>query len=142
MGRGLAVADAAHARQGSDGVTLPLGRRFAPPFYRNDETDENALSVGKVTIIGGFLLPSISHSAQGFAEGTLIYVIQGYPYGNIHTVVDKQTQLSSAWGWGSGYSEPRDLSEQVKIQAGKQLAEEASGMFIKLRTELAERRAR
>jgi hypothetical protein len=110
--------------------------------HSKDETNENALSVAKLTIIGGFLLPSESHTAQGFADGTLIDVIQGYPYGNIHTVVDKQSQLSSAWGWGSGRDEQHQLSEQVKIQAGKQLAEEASGMFIKLRMELAERRAK
>jgi hypothetical protein len=110
--------------------------------HSRDETNENALSVGKLTIVGGFILPSKSHTAQGYADGMLIDVVQGYPYGNIHTVVDKQTQFSSAWGWGSGYDEQRELSEQVKMQAGKKLAEEASGMFLKLRTELAEKRAK
>jgi len=110
--------------------------------HSTEETSNNALSFAKVTVIGGFLLPSESHTAQGYAEGILIDVIQGYPYGNIRTVVDKQTRLSSAWGWGSSYDAKRELAERVKIQAGRQLADEAPELFMRLRTELAERRAK
>lgn len=108
--------------------------------HSTEEEKDNLLSVGKLSLIGGFILPSESHEAQGFADGMLIDVIQGYPYGTLQTVVDKQTKLASAWGWGSDRSQA--LSEKVKIQAGKQFAQQATDMFMKLRTGLAEKRAK
>jgi hypothetical protein len=110
--------------------------------HSKQETHDNLLALGKLTIVGGFILPSESHDAQGFAEGMLIDVVQGYPYGTIQTVVDKQSSLESAWGWGSSRSTDEALADRVKTQAGVQLADEGVGMFTKLRTQLAEMRAK
>ena len=108
--------------------------------FSRENRSENILALADVTILGGFLLPSQNHDVQGFADAVLIDVIQGYPYGTVQATVDKQTEVASAWGWGAARWDDA-FSEKVKLQAAKQLADEAYTMFGKLRLELAEKRA-
>lgn len=65
-------------------------------------------------------------------------MIQGYPYGNVSAVVDKDTRLGSAWGWGSD-DHDENFAEGVKTRAGVQLTEEAYNMFTGLERALANR---
>ncbi len=108
--------------------------------FSKENRSENILALADVTVLGGFLLPSRDHEVQAFADAMLIDVVQGYPYGTLQTVVDKQTEATSAWGWGPDRSDDA-FAQKLKLQAAKQLADEASTMFGKLRLELAEKRA-
>lgn len=101
----------------------------------------NILAAGKVTIIGGYILPSERHTAQGLGGAMLIDVVQGYPYGTINTVVEKKSRASSAWGWGSEHGDKVAFSDKVKAKAAQQLADESVDMFTDLRLQLAERGA-
>ena len=109
--------------------------------FSKENRSDNILALADLTILGGFLLPSQNHDVQGFADAVLIDVIQGYPYGTLQTIVDKQTEVASAWGWGSTKSDDA-FSQQIKLKAALQLADEADTMFGKLRLELAEKRAK
>ena len=108
--------------------------------FSKENRSENILALADVTILGGFILPSQNHDVQGFADAVLIDVIQGYPYGTLQTVVDKQTEVSSSWGWGPARRDDA-FSQTAQLQAAKQLSDEAYTMFGKLRLELAEKRA-
>jgi hypothetical protein len=108
--------------------------------FSKENRSDNILALADVTILGGFILPSRNHEVQGFADAVLIDVVQGYPYGTLQTVVDKQTEVSSSWGWGPDRSDDAFL-QKVKLQAATQLSDEAYAMFGKLRLELAEKRA-
>ncbi|MFH1158762.1 MAG: hypothetical protein V1721_07800 [Pseudomonadota bacterium] len=100
----------------------------------------NILSAANVSIIGAYILPSKQQEVEGLGNALLIDVIQGYPYGTATTVVEKKTRMVSSWGWGSDYSDKTDFANIVKMQAGKQLSEEAYDMFVKVRVELEEKR--
>jgi hypothetical protein len=102
----------------------------------------NILAVANASIIGGFILPSKLYDAEGFGNAILIDVVQGYPYGTINTTVEKKSRLSSSWGWGSDSGDSDQFAEKVKARAAVQLSEEAYGMFLKLRAELAERQVK
>jgi hypothetical protein len=119
----------AAARQHLDAV-------FVYETYSKQSESENILSLGKVTILGGFILPSKQTEAQGFADGLLIDVLQGYPYATLQTVVSKESKISSAWGWGSESYNDTTFADHVKAQAAKQLAEKAYDALTQLRTEL------
>ena len=106
--------------------------------YSKSEINKNALSLADITIIGGFLLPSRSENIEGFATALLIDVLQGYPYGTAQSSVDKQTAISSTWGWGSGQRKV-SLPKKAKSQAAIQLTEEVMNMFTSLKEQLAER---
>lgn len=106
--------------------------------FSKEKYDDNILSIGKVTILGGFILPSKTLESQGSAEGLLIDVVQGYPYGTIQTTVEKDTEYSSAWGWGSSSRYDSDFTEQTKTKAVLQLSIQAEAMFQKLRKQLEE----
>lgn len=105
------------------------------------DKNENLLALGKLTIIGGFILPSKVSEAQGFATALLMDVMQAYPYGNVLAFADKETELSSAWGWGSDrYGS--ELVEKIEATAVRNLTQETGKMLAKLRPRLAEAQAR
>jgi len=107
-----------------------------------ENSRSNILTVANASIIGGYLLPSKMYDAEGMGNAILIDVVQGYPYGTLNTVVGKQSRVSSSWGWGSDSGDSDAFSRKIKTQAAKQLSDEAYDMFMKLRTELAEKRNR
>ena len=109
--------------------------------YTATDTSSNILSIADLTVIGGFLLPSKTKQAQGYADAILIDVMQGYPYGTVSATVDKQEVLSSRWGWGSDSAEA-ELNDKVKEKVVLNLSHEVDAMLQQLRTELAEKHAK
>ncbi len=105
--------------------------------YSKSDHQSNILSIADLTIIGGFILPSKAIEAEGFANAILIDVVQGYPYGTAEVILGKEEIYTSSWG---GYDRQRKFSEKVKSKAAIKIAEEVEIMFIRLRTELAEKR--
>ncbi|MDF3024983.1 MAG: hypothetical protein K0R10_2344 [Alphaproteobacteria bacterium] len=101
-----------------------------------ESSHKNILAVANLSIIGGYVLPSQTHDAVGLGNALLIDVVQAYPYGTLSTTVDKESRVSSSWGWGSDYKAGEKLADKIKAQAAKQLADEAYDMFNKLRNEL------
>lgn len=109
--------------------------------YTKTDTNSNILSIADLTIVGGFLLPSKTTEAQGFADAMLIDVMQGYPYGTVSTTVDKEDVVSSRWGWGSD-SAKAELNDHIKQEAAIKLSYEVDNMLHKLASELAEKQAK
>lgn len=107
--------------------------------YSKTDRNSNFLAIADLTIIGGFLLPSHSVEAEGFAKAMLIDVVQGYPYGTADVTLDKEEVYSTTWG---SYNRERDLSDSVKTKAAVKLTEEVEKMFERLRWELAEKRTK
>lgn len=101
----------------------------------------NILAAANTTILGGYILPSERHDAEGLGNALLIDVVQGYPYGTLTTTVKKQSRSASAWGWGSEHGDKVAFGNKVKAQAAQQLADESVGLFTDLRLQLAERGA-
>jgi len=99
----------------------------------------NILAAANTTILGGYILPSERHDAEGLGNALLIDVIQGYPYGTLSTVVEKKSRAASAWGWGSKHGDKVELSRKVKAQAAQQLADESYDLFNDLRAQLGQR---
>ncbi|HYD17038.1 MAG TPA: hypothetical protein VEF76_01000 [Patescibacteria group bacterium] len=99
----------------------------------------NILSIANASIIGGYVLPSKIHDAEGLGNALLIDVMQAYPYGTVTTEVEK-TRLSSSWGWGSDYDDSQKASDAIKVQAASQLADEAYDMLIELRDQLYQKK--
>ncbi len=124
----------AAARQHLDAVLIYEVRS------KQDKND-NLLALGKLTVIGGFLLPSKTSEAEGFATGLLIDVMQAYPYANMLAFADKETELSSAWGWGSD-SYGKELVEKIEATAVRNLAQETGKTLAKLRPQLAAAQAK
>lgn len=102
--------------------------------------DDNLLAVGKITVIGGFILPSKSIETEGYATAILIDVMQAYPYGTVQAYADKDTSYASAWGWGDTYDS--DLVGKIEAIAVERLTVETGTMLEKLRTQLAEVQAK
>ncbi|HEX3993552.1 MAG TPA: hypothetical protein VHX39_20470 [Acetobacteraceae bacterium] len=107
--------------------------------HSSESSGSNVLSAANISIIGGYILPSHYHDAQGYAEGLLIDVVQGYPYGTISATAGKESRVSSSWGWGSDYGNQVEFSNRVKSDAAIQLSQQAYDMFTKLATALAEK---
>lgn len=105
--------------------------------YSKETTSGNLLKVADLSLIGGYLLPSESHDVQGYANGLLIDVVQGYPYGTLQSTVEKDSRVSSSWGWGSDGDDARDFADRVKARAAAELSEDAYAMFVKLKEGLA-----
>lgn len=106
-------------------------------IYSSVDSEDNLLEVGKLTIIGGYILPSKQYTAKAYSTAMLMDVMSGYPYGTIHATVPKQERLASSWGWGSdNASESR---EAVELSAVEKLSAEAESMFRQLRTELSQK---
>jgi hypothetical protein len=107
--------------------------------FSKESKSDNILKVANLSIVGGYVMPSEHHEVEGFADALLIDVVQGYPYGTIQTTVEKESRESSSWGWGSSYDEQQKFSDAIKTKAVKQLSDETYDLFIKLRTELADK---
>jgi hypothetical protein len=110
--------------------------------HDNGSSGSNILSAGKLSIIGGFILPSEYQDAQGYADGLLIDVVRGYPYGTISAIAEKEMRVSSSWGWGSDRGDQIEFSERVKNKAAIQLSRQAFDMFTELGSALAEKTAK
>lgn len=128
-----------------DGIRLGAARQHldAVLIYEvisKENSRSNILALADASIIGGFILPSTQHDAEGLGNAILIDVVQGYPYGTINTVVEKESRITSSWGWGTNKADEEEFSNKVKAKATEQLADEAYDMFMKLRAELAEKR--
>lgn len=112
----------AAARQHLDAILVyEIGTRV--------EQDSNILSLGKLTLIGGYLLPSEELDARVVASAMLIDVIEGYPYGTASTIVN---QRELATGWGSDESRRR-LQARSEVRATEQLAGDVETMIKDLR---------
>lgn len=105
-----------------------------------EKTHTNILAAANASILGGYILPSKRHEAEGLGNALLIDVMQGYPYGAVEAVVEKQSRMASSWGWGSEHGDREEMAAKIKAQAAKQLAEESYEMFTDLRVKLAEKR--
>jgi hypothetical protein len=110
--------------------------------HSNESSGSNVLSAADISIIGGYILPSHYQDAQGYAEGLLIDVVQGYPYGTISAMAEKESRISSSWGWGSDNGNGVEFSNRVKSRAAIQLSRQTYDMFTKLGTALAEKGAK
>lgn len=98
---------------------------------------ETILSAAKVTILGGYIVPSNVHETQAMGSAMFIDVMQGYPYGTVSANVDAQKRLSSAWGWGSDTADKSKSADTAKIRLAEKLAQEAENMLRQLKRELA-----
>lgn len=101
---------------------------------------DNLLTIGNATILGGFLLPSKTLEAEGYATAMLIDVMQAYPYGTVTAYANDMTAYSSSWGWGDKYG--HDLITEIEENAVGRLATETGTMLEKLRKQLVEVQAK
>ncbi len=101
------------------------------------ELSKNMLSLGDLTILGGFFLPSRTAQYEGLATGVLIDVMQGYPYLSLQSTLSA-SDLQTAFG-----RTDRDMAMQaaVKSSAAIKLAGEVEKAFLKLKLEMAEKGA-
>lgn len=106
--------------------------------YSKSSSKNNILAVGNLSIIGGFILPSQQLKAEGFANAILIDVIQGYPYGTVQAIADKE-DISTLWNERTNLVKVED---RAKTTAVIKLIDEIEEMFMELRLELAEKRMR
>ena len=100
------------------------------------DTRRNPLSIANWTVIGAFILPSRNVKAQGVAQAMLIDVRNGYPYGTIQATADDKTAATLF----AGYEAERDLMNEVKTAAVKNLAHEAWELMGELKRDLAQRK--
>jgi hypothetical protein len=133
----------AHAHGVIDVIRLGAAREHLDAVliyevFSKENSRSNILQVANASIIGGYILPSKLHNAEGLGNAILIDVVQAYPYGTLTTTVER-ARLSSSWGWGSDYADREKFAEKVKAQAAKQLSDEAYDLFIELRSQLTER---
>lgn len=105
--------------------------------YSRENSDSNFLSIGNLTIIGAYLLPSKAVSTEGFANAMLIDVIQGYPYGTAEATLDK-SEMTSTFG---ERNKKEQLSVEIKTEVTIKLVEEVEDMFKDLQLELLRKRA-
>lgn len=102
---------------------------------------ETILSAAKVTILGGYIVPSNVHETQAMGSAMFIDVMQGYPYGTVSANVDAQKRVSSAWGWGADSADKSKSADKAKIKLAEQLAQETEKMLRQLKQELAVKQA-
>jgi hypothetical protein len=100
------------------------------------DQNSNVLSLGVLTLIGGYLLPSERLDAKAAASAMLIDVMEGYPYGTANTVVN-ESDMATAWG---SDDTRRNLEERAGVLATEKLALDIETMFKDLRYKLAEQR--
>lgn len=96
---------------------------------------KNMLSLGDLTVLGGFFLPSRHAQYEGLATAVLIDVMQGYPYLSAQTTLTA-SDLQTAFGRTA-----RDQAMQaaVKSSAAVKLAGEVETSLLKLKLEMAEK---
>lgn len=101
-----------------------------------ESKQDTILSAANVTILGGLVLPSKIHETEAMGNGLFIDVMQGYPYGTISAVVEKQKRVASSWGWGSDQADTAKAADKAKIKLVQQLSEETVLMLQELRSKL------
>ena len=106
--------------------------------YSREESDSNLLSIGNLTIIGAYVLPSKSVTSEGYANAMLIDVIQGYPYGTAEAYLDKSEMTTTIGQW----KKMDQLSDQIKTEVANKLVVEVEDMFRDLQLELLRKRTR
>ncbi|MEZ5813379.1 MAG: hypothetical protein R3E13_01405 [Alphaproteobacteria bacterium] len=114
------------ARQHLDAV-------FIYEVYNDENSEANLLSIANITIIGAYILPSNRVNVKSYANGILIDVIQGYPYGTAEAFVEKDSLTSRNFK----SEKRRNLRSEGEVEAVHKLAIEAEEMFKNLRGELA-----
>ncbi len=100
--------------------------------YSRENSDSNLLSIGNLTIIGAYLLPSKAVTTEGFANAMLIDVIQGYPYGTAEASLDK-SEMTTTFG---RREKMEQLSDEIKSEVTIKLVAEVEDMFRDLQLEL------
>ncbi|PCJ30540.1 MAG: hypothetical protein COA90_09000 [Gammaproteobacteria bacterium] len=93
--------------------------------YSRENSSSNGLSIGDLTIIGAYLLPSKSVETQGYANALLIDVVQGYPYGTAEASLEK-SELASTVG---RYDKMQELSKEIKTEVTAKLVKQVEEMF-------------
>ena len=86
-------------RRAVEDIRLAAARQHldAVLIYETDATDDiksNPLSLAEWTLIGAFVLPSENVRAEGIAQGILIDVRNGYPYGTLQESTDDTTSAA------------------------------------------------
>ncbi len=104
--------------------------------YSRENSDSNLLSIGNLTIIGAYLLPSKAVTTEGFANAMLIDVIQGYPYGTAEASLDK-SEMSTTFG---RREKMEQMSDQIKSEVTIKLVTEVEDMFRDLQLDLLRKR--
>lgn len=139
--RGATDHDANAVRSSVDVVRLAAARQHLDAVLLYEigtsiDENSNVLSLGNLTLIGGYILPSKRLGAKASASALLIDVLQGYPYGTANSVVDKADLTTS---WGNDDARQR-LQSDVEGVAAEKLASEVESMVKDLRYKLAEQR--
>jgi hypothetical protein len=125
-------------REAVEDVRLAAARQHldAVLIYEVDataDTKSNPLSIAEWTLIGAFVLPTENVKAQGVAQGILLDVRNGYPYGTVTADADdKSTSVRFKTDETS-----QSLKDTVRSEVVAKLAGEAEAMFRKLQPELA-----
>lgn len=99
---------------------------------------DNLLSLGNITIIGSYVLPSETVEAEGSASAVLIDVLQGYPYGTADVSIDKQKGYATNNGT---YDRGQEMRNEISKVAVEKLSPEVEKMFRDVR-EAADERAK
>ena len=94
---------------------------------------QNPLSITDFTIVLGSLVPSRSVKAIGQANGILIDVRNGYPYGTAQATADEKAVAT----WFGSHDKRTSLTEVAKQQAAVALTGEVRGMIEKLKVKMA-----
>ncbi|NNC37328.1 MAG: hypothetical protein HKO02_07720 [Hyphomonadaceae bacterium] len=98
------------------------------------ENDSNALSLGDLTILGLYVLPSRNIKVESTASALLLDVRNGYPYGTATAFAEAKKVATRA---GSG-SYRQKLNDTTKLDAVINLTDEVEVMFEELYRELTD----
>lgn len=92
----------------------------------NSRGEDNLLSVGNLTIIGMYVLPSETVKAEGYASAVLFDVLQGYPYGTADVIVDQKTGYATN---DNKYERGEKMKREISKAAVEKLAPELKKML-------------
>lgn len=91
--------------------------------------EDNLLSVGNLTIIGMYVLPSETVKAEGYASAVLFDVLQGYPYGTADVIIDRKTGFTTDIN-------KRERAEEMKREISKAAVEKLAPELKKMLKEV------
>ena len=92
----------------------------------------NFLSLGNLTLVGAFILPSEEVKAEAISAGMLVDVMNGYPYGQVKAVATK----SALTTWHNDDVAANSVSEKARLLAVENLASEVDKMLFSLKARL------
>jgi hypothetical protein len=126
------------AKHAIENIRLAAARQHldAVLIYETDSTDDtksNPLSLAEWTLIGAFVIPTENVHAEGIAQGILLDVRNGYPYGTVQAN-DDDTASAARFDTNETRMGVRD---RVRIGAVTKLTADAEAMMRKLRPQLA-----